>query len=184
MDKQSFPTLHQDRRTISERRVASRVDGILGSVDSDSPADAPLAGTVAVSDLKISKSISSMMERNLCTVDAEDTVGKVEEVLATQGCSSVSVMGSNGLIVGIIGPQELAHFLSEKKNANAAHAWEISRCTMFEVNPDDSVEDVATLMAENKIEYIAVTERGVLKGVVSTRDLVQVVLKENIGQKV
>ena len=87
------------------------------------------------------------------------------------------MVGSNGAIVGMIGAAELAQFHIEGKNAKAVQAWEISRITTFEVSPADTVEEVAKLMSDNKIENISVTECGRLKGIVSTQDLLQEILK-------
>ena len=126
---------------------------------------------------QVSRPISEVMEQILWTVHAEDSIERVEQILAEQGLSSAPVVGSNGAIVGMIGQSELAQFHIEGKNAKAVQAWEISRIKSFEVSPGDSVEDVAKLMAENKIENISVTECGRLKGIVSTQDLLQDILK-------
>ena len=117
------------------------------------------------------------MDQTLWTVHAEDSIERVMEILAEQNLASAPVVGSNGAIVGMIGPVELAQFHADGKNAKAVQAWEISRITLFEVSPGDSVEDVAKLMTENKIEHISVTECGRLKGIVSTQDLLQEILK-------
>ena len=125
----------------------------------------------------VSQPISAVMDETLWTVHAEDSITRVEEILAEQGLTSAPVVGSNGAIVGMIGAAELAQFHAEGKNANAVQAWEISRITVFEVSPADTVEEVAKLMTENKIENISVTECGRLKGIVSTQDLLQEILK-------
>ncbi|MES2320275.1 MAG: CBS domain-containing protein [Pseudomonadota bacterium] len=135
---------------------------------------APLADELAA---RVSRPISEVMDLTLWTVHAEDSIERVEEILAEQGLSSAPVVGSNGAIIGMIGPPELAQFHIEGKNAKAVQAWEIARIKSFEVSPADSVEDVAKLMAENKIETISVTECGRLKGIVSTQDLLQDMLK-------
>ncbi len=124
----------------------------------------------------VSKPIAAVMEETLWTVHAEDSIEKVEEILAAQGLASAPVVGSNGAIVGMIGAAELAAFHAEGKNAKAVQAWEISRIKAFEVNPTDTVEDVAKLMTENKIENIAVTEFGRLIGIVSSQTLLQEIL--------
>ncbi len=126
---------------------------------------------------QVSRPISEVMERTLWTVHAEDSIERVEQILAEQHLSSAPVVGSNGAIVGMIGPPELAQFHIDGKNAKAVQAWEISRIKGFEVSPGDSVEEVAKLMAENKVENISVTECGRLKGIVSTQDLLQDILK-------
>lgn len=126
---------------------------------------------------QVSRPISEVMEQILWTVHAEDSIERVEQILAEQGLSSAPVVGSNGAIVGMIGQTELVQFHIEGKNPKAVQAWEISRIKSFEVSPGDSVEDVAKLMAENKVENISVTECGRLKGIVSTQDLLQDILK-------
>ncbi|MEJ7806680.1 MAG: CBS domain-containing protein, partial [Telluria sp.] len=124
----------------------------------------------------IGKPISDIMEETLWTVHAEDSIEKVEEIFAAQGLASAPVVGSNGAIVGMIGAPELAAFHAEGKNSKAVQAWEISRIKTFEVSPTDTVEDVAKLMTENKIENISVTEFGRLKGIVSAQDVLQEIL--------
>lgn len=124
-----------------------------------------------------SRPISTVMDRTLWTVHAEDSIERVEEILTEQHLSSAPVVGSNGAIVGMIGQPELMQFHAEGKNAKAVKAWEISRIRNFEVSPADTVEDVAKLMSENKVETISVTEFGQLKGIVSTQDLLQEMLR-------
>jgi predicted transcriptional regulator len=143
------------------------------------PEHVPTAAEVSVGVDMVSavhKPISAVMEEKLWTVHAEDSIDKVEEIFATQNLTSAPVVGSNGAIVGMIGAPELAAFHAGGKNAKAVHAWEISRIKTFEVSPTDTVEDVAKLMTENKIENISVTEFGRLKGVVSAQDLLQEML--------
>ncbi len=184
MDQQSKVMSDQDRWNFSEKEFEGRVGGILDSAEFHSPLDRWVVETeIATARIrKLDKPVSSVMEKSLWAVSAIDTVAKVEEMLFTLSTSSVPVIGSNGVIVGIIGPHELTQFLLDGKNAKATRAWEISRCTMFEVNPDESVETVAKLMVENKIDYIAITDQGVLKGVVSIPDLMQVVLSEETDE--
>lgn len=137
------------------------------------------AGAQSEPDLAshVGRPVSDIMDVTLWTVHAEDSIERVEEILAEQGLACAPVVGSNGAIVGMIGPSELAQFHTEGKNPKAVQAWEISRIKTFEVGPADTVEDVAKLMAENKVETISVTECGRLKGIVSTQDLLQDILK-------
>src|SRR5450631_77964 len=111
MDKQSFPILDQDRWAISAADIEGRIGGILDSAVFSFPAESPKVATARFGAPKTNKPISSMMDPNAWTIDAEDTIEKVEEILSRQSSSAVPVMGSNGAIVGIIGPQELAQFL-------------------------------------------------------------------------
>ena len=178
MDKQSFPTLDQDRWTLSEKLAEDRIDAQLEAVDFHSAIAAPFIEHAAASGMPV----SSIMKICLWTVHAEDTIEKVEQILSEHALSSAPVLGSDGAIVGMIGTQELVLFHSLEKNSKVVRAWEISLCKNFEVNPGDSVEDVARLMAEHKIDHIAVTQMGSLQGVVSVQDVMQVIMTKNTDQ--
>ena len=121
----------------------------------------------------VSPPISTVMIKNLSTVHAEDSIHKVEEAMHREGLSSVPVMGSNGVIVGIIGAKELAEFVAENKNPRAVCAWEVSRCTDFEVAPETTIAQVSSLMTHDQVEYIAVTKNGILLGAVSALDILR-----------
>ncbi len=149
----------------------------LQTVDRRAAPATPVPAAVESLVAQVSRPISEVMEQTLWTVHAEDSIERVEQILTEQGLTSAPVVGSNGAIVGMIGPAELTQFHIDGKNAKAVQAWEISRIKSFEVSPGDSVEEVAKLMAENKIENISVTECGRLKGIVSTQDLLQDLLK-------
>jgi len=175
MDKQAFPILDDQRWATDAKKIDSQHGDI--SVERDSSNGLNTEHAPAVIDIRLQQPISSVMTRNLRTVYAEDTVEIVEKTLKKLGYASIPVQGSNGIIVGMIGPQELAHFFSENKNPKAVQAWEISCCTTFEVSPDESIEAVSTLMTEKKVEYIAVTELGELIGVVSALDILEEISK-------
>ena len=130
----------------------------------------------------VSQPISAVMEATLWTVHAEDFIEAVEATFAAQGLNSAPVVGSNGAIVGMIGAPELAAFHAEGKNPRAVQAWEISRIKYFEVSPTDTVEEVAKLMNEHRIDTISVTEFGRLKGIVSAQNLLQEILNVLPGE--
>lgn len=172
MDDQILPFTPPDPDTLAAIHAAV-------PQRADAHDSAPAAGEAAPDSalaIHVGRPISDVMEQTLWTVHAEDSVERVEEILAEQGLTSAPVVGSNGAIVGMIGAPELAQFLSEGKNAKAVQAWEISRIRTFEVSTGATIEEVAKLMAENKVETISVTECGRLKGVVSTQDLLQDIL--------
>lgn len=177
MNASPLPTIEAHRLPDATRHLELEQPG---EEQPGQPLPALASGAQAPGDeliATVSQPISSVMDQTLWTVDDENTIERVEEILAEQGLTSAPVVGSNGAVVGMIGSQELVQFHAEGKNAKAVHAWEISRIKLFEVSPSDTVEEVAKLMAENKIEHISVTEFGRLKGIVSAQDLLQEILK-------
>jgi predicted transcriptional regulator len=176
-----LPEIEPERLTAASNMIEfdPSHEAPLAQAGPDAPEIAATPAEVAVAAELVStvhKPIAEVMDQTLWTVHAEDPIDKVEAFFAAQGLSSAPVVGSNGAIVGMIGAAELAAFHAEGKNPKAVQAWEISRIKIFEVNPTDTVEEVAKLMAENKIETISVTEFGFLKGVVSSQDLLKEIL--------
>lgn len=176
MNNSPLPEIEPDRLTASSNEIAFEPIRAAPVPEAEMHATAAEVAVAAELVSAVHRPISDVMEETLWTVHAEDSIDKVEEILAAQGLASAPVVGSNGAIVGMIGAPELAAFHAEGKNAKAVQAWEISRIKTFEVNPTDTVEDVAKLMTENKIEHICVTEFGRLKGIVSSQGLLQEIL--------
>lgn len=172
MDDQTLPFTPPDPATLAAIHAAVPQRG--DAKDSEPPPEADSGGALAS---HVGRPIAEVMDQTLWTVHAEDSIEQVEAAMAAQALTSIPVVGSNGAIIGMIGAPELAQFLIDGKNPRAVQAWEICRIRSFEVNTADTVEDVAKLMTEAKVETISVTECGRLKGVVSTQDLLQDLLR-------
>jgi CBS domain-containing protein len=127
------------------------------------------------------KPISTMMRKSVWTVDSEDTIERVEELLHAHRLSSVPVVDSKGVIFGIISASDLAHFHAARKNPKAVRAWEICTYKPIEVGPNATIGEVAKLMVKNKIHHVVVSENRLVVGFVSSLDFVeQYVLKRGI----
>lgn len=125
------------------------------------------------------KPISYMMTKSVHSVDTEDTVERVEELLNAHHLSSVPVVDSRHVVFGIISASDLLHFHSTRKNPKAVRAWEMCTYKPIEVGPATSVTEVARLMVKNKIHHvIVVSENRSIEGFVTSLDFVeQFVLK-------
>lgn len=118
--------------------------------------------------------ISSMMAKQPMTVDMDDTVGQVEDVLRLNNLSAVPVVERvNGSVMGIISARDLVGFHALKRDPAAIRAWEICTYRPAEVSPDAPVSEVARLMAGRGIHHVVVTENREVKGIVSALDFVR-----------
>lgn len=72
-----------------------------------------------------------------------------------------------GMLVGMFGDRELA--LASGAIDDPIARW--MNPGPFIVGPRDSIADVASMMAENKIEAVVVVDRGVVVGVLTSVDL-------------
>lgn len=119
------------------------------------------------------KPISSLMERDVVTVDIDDSIEKVESVMNSHDVTYVPVIDEGGAIFGIITARDLLHFHSLKKNPKSVRGWEICTHRPVEVEAQVSVIEAAKLMVDRKIHHLLVTEKGALIGIVSSFDLVE-----------
>jgi len=126
--------------------------------------------------------IHSIMSASLVTVDMQDTVRRVEEILNQHNLSSVPVIDPERHdCFGIISLKDIAHFNSAKRNPSAVLAWEMCTYKPLTASPQSSIEEVARLMLEHQIHHVVVVEHGVLKGLVSSLDVVAAYLRRSSG---
>ena len=127
--------------------------------------------------------IAGIMCASLVTVDMQDTVLRVEEVLNQHNLSSVPVVDrERGDCFGIISLKDVAHFRSAKRNPSAVLAWEMCTYKPLAASPQASIEDVARLMVEHRIHHVVVVQDGVLKGLVSSLDVIAAYLRQSSAQ--
>lgn len=117
--------------------------------------------------------ICDIMTVVVVTVDMQDTVHRVEEILNEHNISSVPVIDPEiHDCFGIISLKDIAHFHAAKNNAKAIRAWEICSYKPLTASPESSIDEVARLMVEHLIHHVVIEENGLLKGLVSSLDIV------------
>ena len=118
------------------------------------------------------RTISALLEKNVTTVDVENSIDEVEEVLNSHKLSCVPVVDSSGHCFGVISAPDLVNFHALHKNPKIERAGEACTHNVIEAGPDISVAEAADLMVKNKIHHIVVIEKDAIKGIISSIDLV------------
>ena len=126
----------------------------------------------------MSQPISSFMERQVWTVDMDDTVAEVESLFARQGLSWAPVLESKRTIVGVISASDLLQFHAQGKDPTAVPAWQRCSYKPITVSPDTPVSKVARLMLVSNIHHVVVTDSEGIAGVVSSLDFVRTFLRD------
>ena len=121
----------------------------------------------------MSQAISSLMQREVCSVGPDDTVQAVEAQMVARGLSWVPVVDANGVVLGVISSVDLLRFHADGKEAAKVCAWQICTYKPIVVRPDTPVSEVARLMVETNVHHVVVTEGADIKGVVSSFDFVR-----------
>ena len=121
----------------------------------------------------MSQAISSLMQREVCSVGPDDTVQAVEAQMVARGLSWVPVVDANGVVLGVISSVDLLRFHADGKEAAKVCAWQICTYKPIAVRPDTPVSEVARLMVEANVHHVVVTEGTDIKGVLSSLDFVR-----------
>lgn len=121
----------------------------------------------------MSQPISSLMQREVCTVDPDATVQSVEALMVARSLSWVPVVERSGAALGIISSTDLLRFHADGKQATAVCAWQICTYKPITVSADTSASEVARLMVDTGIHHVVVTDGSDIKGVVSSLDFVR-----------
>lgn len=117
--------------------------------------------------------ISALMNTDVFTARADDTVESVNDLMRSQGVSSIPVVEVDDVVVGIITAADLLQFKASRRDPALVRAWEICTYQPERVAPQTSVAEVARLMTERGIHHVIVAENEVIKGIVSSLDFVR-----------
>ena len=121
----------------------------------------------------MSQAISSLMQREVCSVGPDDTMQAVEAQMVARGLSWVPVVDANGVVLGVISSVDLLRLHADGEEAAKVCAWQICTYKPIAVRPDTPVSEVARLMVETNVHHVVVTEGTDIKGVVSSFDFVR-----------
>jgi predicted transcriptional regulator len=122
-------------------------------------------------------SISSLMHRRVWTVDLDDTVARVGDLLAQHELTWAPVLESGRVIIGVISANDLLQFHKQGGDPLKTRAWQL--CTYKPICVDEGalLTEVARAMVERHIHHVVVTSGDArIAGVVSSLDFVRLFL--------
>lgn len=117
--------------------------------------------------------ISSLMSARTWTIGLDDPVQTVEAFLADKSLSWAPVVGTNGVVLGVISSADILQFHAQKGDAGKVLAWQLCTYKPISVSPDTPIASVAKAMVDNRIHHVVVVDRGTICGVVSSLDFVK-----------
>jgi signal-transduction protein with cAMP-binding, CBS, and nucleotidyltransferase domain len=117
--------------------------------------------------------ISTLMTKRVWSVDMDDTIAQVEELLTRNALSWAPVLEAGRLIVGVISATDLLQFHAQGREPGSVLAWQL--CTYKPISADHAtpVDEVARAMVAQRIHHVVVTREDEIAGVVSSLDFVR-----------
>ena len=114
----------------------------------------------------------------VATVSEDDSVFDAIQRLIEENIGAVLVMHEDELI-GVMSEREVTrNFVLTGKGAANTKVGDVMTRNVLYVRPDQTVEECMALMTDKGIRYLPVVERGLLIGIVSIGDLVDLLISE------
>jgi len=144
--------------------------------------------------------VRDIMQTNVITVGPRATVRQLAELLAKHKISGVPVVDENNVVLGMVSEADLivldaelhfpyyiqfldsviylqsVHRFEERfKKAFGAKVVDVMTKEVRTVSPDATLHELATLMADHKINRLPVVENDCLIGIVTRGDIVRAI---------
>lgn len=121
--------------------------------------------------MKYQALVKDVMNEEVRSVDMEDPVSKVAQIMRQFRIGSVIVMGGKH-IKGIITAEDIVYkYVAEKRGEKAS---DIMTRDPITIEPGKTLEEAARLMTEKKIKKLPVMEAGRVVGIITASDIVKV----------
>ena len=144
--------------------------------------------------------VSELMNPDVVCLAPEMTVAEAQKLLAARGVSGAPVVDGHGQAIGVISQSDLVRHQARRVTAGQSGRFysdmeeyqdiaelpvdlsqtpirELMSAHVFSVTRDTGVAAAASIMRDRHIHRLLVTERGRLVGVVSSLDLLMVVVE-------
>ena len=147
--------------------------------------------------------VREIMTTAVITVKPETTVRELADILAKNKISGVPVVDDKGRVLGMVSEADVIlqdadlhfpyyiQFLESVIYLQSVHKFEervrkqigskvseIMTEEVVSVSPEESVREVATLMADRNVNRLPVTENGRLVGIVTRGDIVRAIAQQ------
>ena len=121
--------------------------------------------------LFLSQPVRTLM-RDVTVCGTDDTVRSVVQLMARAGSRTVLLRNDAGIIIGLLGPDELRDALLLRSNIADLLAYEIMRSPLLRIPETASVQEALALMTDVRVTVIAVTDpQGNVIGMLRLEDL-------------
>ena len=123
--------------------------------------------------------VGEIMTRDVVTVEREDGLMIIREILDTRNFHHLVVM-DKGKVCGIISFNDLSRAIKPLVMVDngmpdvALTASDIMTANPITINSDDSLTMAADIILTNRMHALPVTENGKLKGIITSHDILKV----------
>jgi len=139
-------------------------------------------------NVQIQLPVSSIMTTKLITLNVKDGLDKAEHLLKKHKIRHIPVL-KNNKIVGLLSLNDILRisfadgaYREEENIASSIYEMFTIRQLMIRnletVTPETTIKEVAELLINREYHSLPVVEDGILKGMVTTTDIIKYLLKQ------
>ena len=122
--------------------------------------------------------LDAKRSQELHTVTPDTSIFDALTLMAQKDISAVLVL-ENDRLVGIFTERDYARKLVlHGRNSRETKIGELMSQNLLTISPSQTVDDVMSLMSENRFRHLPVVERGKLVGIVTIGDAVKTVITQ------
>jgi CBS domain-containing protein len=132
---------------------------------------------VAPATERASIKAGTIMQRPVIAATPRATLRDVAVQLVNNEFSGMPVAAPDGRVVGVISEADIVRALVEGKRLENLTATDVMTGPPITVDVSASIEEVMKRLQESNIVRVPVTEKNVLVGIISRRDIIRAVLE-------
>jgi CBS domain-containing protein len=120
--------------------------------------------------------VNSLMRWPVAGVDDTDSLAEVSRALAENEVGAVIVL-HHGVLVGLVSERDLAAHLGTGGGTSHVTAGDLMSPDLVTVPPEAPLLEAGRLMREAHVRHLPVVSEGTVAGILSMRDLFEVLLR-------
>ena len=122
--------------------------------------------------------VKDVMVKEVLTAEKEESLLSIVERLHKHRMGAIVIVNREKSPIGIVTERDIIRaILAYRSGMTEKQAQDIMSAPLLTVEPDESIEPVASLMTLNRVRRIPVVKGGELQGIVSYRDLTNALRK-------
>ncbi len=122
--------------------------------------------------------VEEIMSKNVATARLDDSTDKIINILHNNSIGAIAIVDKKNIPVGIITERDIvAGLYKYRDNILNKLAKDIMSSPLVYIQPESDIEEAAMLMALNRIRRLPVIKENKLLGIVTYRDLTNILRK-------
>jgi CBS domain-containing protein len=123
--------------------------------------------------MRIREVVAAKPDSTVVTVSPGATVRELVALLAEHNVGALVVSSDGATVEGIVSERDVVRRLNSEPDALSATVDTIMTSDVHTAGPDDSLDDMMSLMTDQRIRHVPVCDAGRMVGIISIGDVVK-----------